>query len=267
MKGIFVTVLLVVAVIGGFFYAYSVFSTPPQGSDEQAINSSGNVVYYKNVQGYLALPAESAQTRPAVILIHEWWGLNDDIKSLARRFANEGYVALAVDLYDGEVATSSDNARALAGAVRGNTDEAFANLNGAVAYLRSRADVTKDQLASVGWCFGGGWSYQMATNDLGTKASVMYYGQFDPEDDFAHMKASILGHFGETDTGIKVDSVKEFQAKLQTTNGPHEVYIYPNAGHGFANDREGTNAAYNKEAADIAWERTLLFLTNAFKSE
>jgi carboxymethylenebutenolidase len=104
----------------------------------------------------------------------------------------------------------------------------------------------------------------MATNDLGTAASVMYYGQFDPEDDFANMRAHILGHFGQEDTGIAVDTVREFQAALETANGMHEVYIYPNVGHGFANARGGTNMAYNQEAAELAWDRTQAFLLQVF---
>jgi carboxymethylenebutenolidase len=217
------------------------------------------VAYYNNVKGFVAAPS-TAGKHPAIILIHEWWGLNDDIKAMAEKFANEGYVAIAVDLYGGKSATTTEDAQKLVASVRNNTGEAFNNLKAAVAYLKTREDVDQNALASVGWCFGGGWSYQMAVNDLGTAASIMYYGQFDPKDDFEHMKAHILGHFGEKDASIKVDTVNEFQAKLKTANGDHEVYIYPNVGHGFANERGGTNVAYNKEAADLAWQRTLAFL-------
>ena len=101
----------------------------------------------------------------------------------------------------------------------------------AVSWLRERPDtVVPDRIASVGWCFGGGWSYRMAKNDLGTKCSVIYYGRFNPADDLAKMRATILGHFGETDRGIRVDSVREFQARLKTHNGDHEIYIYKGAG-------------------------------------
>jgi len=230
-----------------------------KAENEKIGPSSEEVVYYNAVKGFVVTPGTSGP-HPAIILIHEWWGLNDDIKAMAEKFAREGYVAIAVDLYDGKNATTSEAAQKLVAGVRGNTEEAFKNLNAAVAYLKTRTDVDQNRIASVGWCFGGGWSYQMAVNNLGTAASVMYYGQFDPEDDFEQMKAHILGHFGEKDTGIKVDTVKEFQAKLTTVNGAHEVYIYPNVGHGFANERGGTNAAYSKEAADMAWSRTLDFL-------
>ena len=92
----------------------------------------------------------------------------------------------------------------------------------------------------------------------------MYYGQFDPQDDFQMMKSHILGHFGAEDTSISIDSVNEFQAVLATTNGSHEVYIYPNVGHGFANARGGTNLAYDEASAKLAWERTLEFLDKVF---
>ena len=136
-------------------------------------------------------------------------------------------------------------------------DGAFANLNAAVRFLQSRSDVLANRLASVVWCFGGGWSYQMAKNNLGVKSSVIYYGVFNPADDLEQMRTTILGHFGETDRAIKVDNVREFQVKLKTLSGDHEVYIYPNAGHAFAN---AGGANYDAAAAEEAWQRTLSFL-------
>ena len=225
------------------------------------------VVYYKggkNVNGFLARPDDSGK-HPGLILIHEWWGLNDNIRGNARKFADLGYVALAVDLYDGEYGGTRDEAKKLATRVRKNMDEAFSNLKSAVAYLKSHSNVDSERLASIGWCFGGGWSYQIAKNNLGTKASIIYYGRyygrFNPKDDLSKMRAVILGHFGETDRGIKVDTVHEFQAKLKTLSGDHEVYIYENAGHAFANE---TGSRYNQEAAELAWKRTEAFLNKYF---
>ena len=219
-----------------------------------------NVVYYNNgkeVKGFLARPADD-KTHPALILIHEWWGLNENIRENARQFAKLGYVALAVDLYKGQGATSPDEARKLASEVRGNKEEAFTHLNKAVQFLkRQSTSVMPERIASVGWCFGGGWSYEMARNNLGTKASVIYYGRFNPKDDLSKMKATILGHFAEEDRAIKVDTVRELQVKLKTLKGNHEVYIYPNTGHAFANSG-GQN--YDKEAAERAWQRTVTFL-------
>ncbi len=210
----------------------------------------------KTTKGYLASP-DGKGPFPAVILIHEWWGLNDNIRAEARRYAEEGYVALAVDLYGGESAKKPEDARALAGAVQKDMDAAFANLRSAISYLKGNAGVDKDRIASVGWCFGGGWSYQMAKNNLGTKASVIYYGRFNPADDLAQMRAKIMGHFGEKDRAIRADDVRQFGAKLKTLSGEHEVFIYPNAGHGFANPG---NPAHDPAATGQANRRTLEFL-------
>lgn len=272
-----IIIILVLLVVAGAIYFFNKEATQPDGSDQPAMVSDDamensemqssllgeSVEYMPGVTGYLSTP-EGNGPFPGVILIHEWWGLNDDIKSIADRFAQEGYAALAVDLYDGESTTERERAGELAGAVRGDVDGAFVNLESALAYLKDQPGVDTSRLASVGWCFGGGWAYQMARNGLDIGASVMYYGQFDPEDDFAMMKADILGHFGEEDAAIAVDSVREFQAALETTNGMHEVYIYPNVGHGFANQRGGDNLAYSEEAAETAWQRTMEFLTNRF---
>lgn len=263
--------LLILGIILLIALSYA-FTTPdgqlrPVGDTADSENAeamSGDVaeeevVYHNDTLGHVYAPSEGGPY-PGVILIHEWWGVNDDIKQIAHRYAENGYVAFVVDLYDGTSTTNRETAGMLAGAVRENTEEAFANLEDAIRYLESREDVDQEKLASVGWCFGGGWAYQMAANDLGVAASVMYYGQFDPEADFEHMRASIIGHFGEEDMGIAVDDVREFQAALETANGTHEVYIYPNVGHGFANYRGGDNLAYSEEAAELAWQRTHDFL-------
>ena len=98
----------------------------------------------------------------------------------------------------------------------------------------------------------------MAKNNFGLKASIIYYGRFNPTDDLSKMRATIIGHFGEKDRAIKIDNVRQFQAKLKTLNGNHEIFIYPNAGHAFANPG-GSN--YNKKAAELAWQRTMDFLS------
>ncbi len=226
--------------------------------DAVAEVESEMVAYHGEVSGYLATPVGGGPF-PALILVHEWWGLNENIKDLADDFAEQGYVALAVDLYDGEVAVTPNEAGALAGGVRENTETAFANLAAARAYLAELENVDEDRLASVGWCFGGQWAYNMAANNMGIDASVMYYGRFSLEDDLSMMRADILGHFGEEDRSIAVDDVNQFEAKLQTLEGDHSVFIYPNAGHAFAN--EDNEEAYNEEAAQLAWQRTMDFLS------
>ncbi len=224
--------------------------------------NGGEITYGRkgpgDLHGYLALPVTSGP-HPAVVLVHEWWGLDDYMRENARKFARLGYVALAVDLY-GESTTDPVVAQRLAAGVQADVPGALDNLEQAVTYLKSRSDVDDERVASVGWDFGGGWAYQMAKNDLGVKATVMYYGQFGADDDLGQMKADILGHFGETDRTITVDDVHEFQATLQTHNGLHDVYIYPNAGSGFANP---ASAGYDKKTAKVAWERTVNFLTTS----
>lgn len=220
----------------------------------------------QSLKGFLVKPTGEAPStgRRAMILIHEWWGLNDDIRNKAAEFAAQGYVALAVDLYGGQSTEKPDEAGRLAGQVRANLDGAFANLKAAVDYLKAMPDVDDSRMAAIGWCFGGGWAYQMAKNNLGVRASVIYYGQFNPKDDLEMMRASILGHFAEQDRSIRVDDVAEFEATLKTLNGDHEIYMYPNTTHGFAS-RPGANPNYDEEAARLAHERTLAFLDRALK--
>lgn len=224
-----------------------------QGADSEI--KVEEVVYHDDVKGYLATPHDASDA-PAVILIHEWWGLNDDIRAKAQEFAKAGYVALAVDLYGGESTNKAVRAIKLASGVRNDQQEAFANLRSATQFLRNLPEVDGERIGSVGWCFGGGWSYQIARNNLGAKASVIYYGRFNPEDDLSKMKTTILGHFGKKDRSIKIDDVEQFQAQLQTLSGTHEIFIYSNAGHGFANPE---SSAYERQSADAAHQRTLDF--------
>ena len=230
-------------------------TTAPTASEPITLTGS-EISYTDGINGYLATP-EGEGPFPAMIMIHEWWGLNDNIRQLADEYAEAGYVALAVDLYDGQFTDQPNEARELAGAVREDRDGAFENLEAGIDFLKTHPLVDAEKVASVGWCFGGGWSYEIAKNNLGTKASVIYYGRFNPEDDLSIMRTNILGHFGEDDASIKVDDVNAFQATLNTLEGDHEIYIYPNSGHAFANE---DSPAYVEGAAKTAWERTLNFL-------
>jgi carboxymethylenebutenolidase len=221
------------------------------------------------VTGYLSVP-ENASTNtpvPAVILVHEWWGLNEDIKQMADDFANQGYVTLAVDLYGEPPTASSTVARQRSSQVRNNIDAAMANLQAAKTYLQERADVDENRLASVGWCFGGDWAYRMAEANMGLDGTVMYYGQFKPQDDFANMRTSILGHFGEEDSVVNVDNAREFKASLKQADRESAVYIYPNVGHRFANYRGGDNLAYDRQKSERAWTRTVDFLDSQLQQE
>lgn len=222
--------------------------------------TSTDVVYWREdgreTSGFIARPI-SGQNRPAIVLVHEWWGLTDTIRDYARRFAEQGYVALAVDLYDTERTDDPAVARQLMTKVGDDQERAFRNLRAAVAHLKTHPSVAESRVGSVGWCWGGGWSYQIARNNLGVRASVIYYGFFNPRDDLAQMRAQIIGHFGENDRSILVDDVRSFQARLNTLGGNHEIYIYPNTTHGFATNPQ----VYDEDAATLAWQRTLEFLS------
>jgi carboxymethylenebutenolidase len=209
----------------------------------------------KPVHGYLARPQAARGPLPGVIVIHEWWGLNDNIRAMTRRLAGEGYQALAVDLYGGEKADSPDAAMKLVNGVMQNRAAAEENLRQAVAYLKGK-EVPK--LGVIGWCFGGGWS--LATALLAPDkidATVIYYGHLETDPaKLATLKSPILGNFGAEDKSIPPASVKEFQSALEKLGKPVDVKIYDGAGHAFANASGGN---YRPEAAKDAWQRTTAF--------
>jgi carboxymethylenebutenolidase len=219
---------------------------------------SSSVNYYQNATGYLAYP-QNGTDFPAVIMIHEWWGLNQNIKNMADQLAHEGYVVLAVDLYNGEVATESSRAGMLAGSVRDNPDEAVNNLNAAVEHVSSLQNVDRSRIASLGWCFGGGQSLQLALNtEQPLAATVIYYGTLvTNQSELAEISWPVLGVFGSTDQSIPVETVNQFEAALDANGVTNEIYVYEGVGHAFANP-SGDNYA-PKETAD-AWEKTLAFL-------
>lgn len=217
------------------------------------------VNYYGNASGYLAQPTKSQGKLPAVVMIHEWWGLNDNIKDMAKELADEGYVVLAVDLYDGQVATTSEEAQPLAASVGENSDVAVENLNGAVAYLSGLETVDSSRVASLGWCFGGGFSLQLALNaDEPLAATVIYYGTpVTDEQELSSITWPVLGVFGSEDQSIPVEEVNEFEAALDANSITNEVYVYDGVGHAFANP---SNPGYAPEETADAWAKTLNFL-------
>ena len=208
------------------------------------------------VYGYFAAPSDVFEPLPAIIVIHEWWGLNDSVRAMADRLAGEGYMVLAVDLYGGKTADSPNVARALMLDVVEDPAPAQDNIRAAYDFLTTAG---APRIGSLGWCFGGGWSLntaQLFPEEL--DAAVIFYGQVTSDDEkLRPISAPILGLFGADDTGIKVDSVEAFRASLERLRKDHEIHIYPGVGHAFANPT-GTN--YNAEAATDAWVRTLEFL-------
>jgi carboxymethylenebutenolidase len=215
------------------------------------------------VYGHFAAPADVVEPLPAVILIHEWWGLNDNVRAMANRLAGEGYMVLAVDLYNGEVAESREAARQLMLEVVEDREVAEDNIRSAYGFLQTAG---APRIGSVGWCFGGGWSLntaQLFPDAL--DASVIYYGQVtDDEDKLRPVSAPILGLFGAADTGISVESVEGFRGALERLSKDHEIHIYPGVGHAFANP---TGQNYNAEAAEDAWRKTLEFLGRHLSSD
>ncbi len=209
------------------------------------------------VYGYFAAPADMFEPLPAVIMIHEWWGLNDNIRAMADRLAGEGYIVFAVDLYRGKVASSPGEARTLMMEAIEDPESGKENIRAAFDFVSNTAG--SPRIGSIGWCFGGGWSLsaaQLFPEDL--DASVIYYGQVtDDEDALRPIGAPILGLFGAEDTGIKVASVEAFRDSLERLRKNYEVHIYPGVGHAFANPT-GTN--YDAATAEDAWRRTLEFL-------
>ena len=208
------------------------------------------------VYGYFSAPADVFEPLPALIVIHEWWGLNDNVRAMADRLAAEGYMVLAVDLYAGKTADTSEAARELMLGVVEDPDSARQNLRMAYDFLDTAG---APRIGSLGWCFGGAWSLnaaQLLGDDL--DAAVIYYGQVtDDEEKLAAVTAPILGLFAADDRGIKVDSVNAFRDTLERLGKPNEIHIYPGVGHAFANP-SGRN--YHADSARDAWSRTLEFL-------
>ncbi len=225
-----------------------------------AFAAEGKPVSYKSgdetVQGLLYTPAGKGPF-PALVVVHEWWGLNDWVKEQASKLADQGYVSLAVDLYRGKVATSPDMAHELMRGVP--EDRAKRDLHAAVEFLKAQPNVKKDRIGSIGWCMGGGYALDVALQEPDLAATVINYGHLatDPEA-LKKINASILGLFGGQDRGITPDDVHKFEQQLKQLGKKVEIKIYDDAGHAFENpnNQDGYRAA---DAAD-AWQRTVDFL-------
>lgn len=211
------------------------------------------------INGYYAYPKATTKPLPGILAIHEWWGLNKNIKAMARRLAGEGYQVLAVDLYNGQVAQTPQAAIKLVGEVANNPYGSEANITKAYDYLVKEKQAPK--VASIGWCFGGSWSLETALlfpQEL--DAVAIYYGgqvgEATPEE-LATLEMPILGIFGAEDTSIPVETVENLESTLKELDKEVEFYIYENAGHAFANP-SGQN--YVAEAAEAAWQETTKFL-------
>ena len=228
--------------------------------EEGAPEIMGETVTYPNregaeqeLTGYLAWPASAADSPlPGVIVLQEWWGVNEHIKDVTRRFAAAGYVALAPDLYHGAVATEPDEARKLV--MELDMPEAVAEIGQAIDFLLAQESVRGEKAGMVGFCLGGRLVLASATTLETIAAAVPFYGTPLSAEDSAKVKAPVQGHYGSEDGGIPVASVQAMEAALDGAGIVNDVYIYDGAPHAFFND---TAASYRPEAATTAWERTI----------
>jgi len=230
-----------------------------------ALAADGKSVSYKSgddtVTGLLYTPVGKGPF-PALIVIHEYWGLNDWVKEQASKFADQGYVALAIDLYRGKVADNPDLAHELMRGVP--EDRASRDLRAAFDYLAAQPNVKKDRIGSIGWCMGGGYSLRVAILEPTLAADVINYGPLitDPAE-LKKINAPILGSFGGQDRGITPDDVKKFQQALTQLGKKADIKIYPNAGHAFENPNN--KQGYRPDDTADAWKRTLDFLAGTLK--
>ena len=210
--------------------------------------------------GHLARPDDAA-THPGVIVIQEWWGLDAHIKSIADRFAREGFVALAPDLYHGQFATEPDEARKLV--MNMNREQAQKDLLGAVKYLQALPQVAPKRVGCIGFCMGGSLTLALAAATPDVAAAAPFYAGFQPPaEELAKIEAEMFCAFGADDAGIPLDNVKKFEAALKGSNRNATVKVYDGAPHSFFND---TRDSYRPDAANDAWECSLALFQRVLK--
>ena len=230
-----------------------------------ALATDRKTVSYKSgdetVQAVLYTPAGKGPF-PAILVIHEWWGLNDWVKDQAAKLADQGYVALAIDLYRGKVATTPDAAHEIMRGVP--EDRAKRDLHAAFEFLQSQPNISKDRIGAIGWCMGGGYALDVALEEPTLAADVIAYGHLatDPEA-LKKIHAPILGLFGGQDQGISPDDVRKFEASIKQLGKKIDIKIYDDAGHGFENPNN--QAGYRPDDAADAWKRTVSFLAENLK--
>jgi carboxymethylenebutenolidase len=230
-----------------------------------AFAADGKPVTYKSgdetVQGVLYTPTGRGPF-PALVVIHEFWGLNDWVKEQASKLADQGYVSLAVDLYRGKVATTPDMAHEIMRGVP--EDRAKRDLHAAVEFLKSQPNVKRDRIGAIGWCMGGGYALDAALQEPDLAALVINYGHLatDPNA-LKKINAAILGIFGGQDHGITPEDVHKFEQQLKQLGKKIDIKIYDDAGHAFENPNN--NDGYRAADAADAWKRTVDFLAMTLK--
>ena len=227
--------------------------------------AEGKTVAYKSgdetVSGTLYTPSGKGPF-PALIVIHEWWGLNDWVKEQASKLSDEGYATLAIDLYRGKVATTPDEAHEIMRGVP--EDRAKRDLHAAFEFLASQPNVKKDRIGAIGWCMGGGYSLDVALQEPTLAADVINYGHLATDPDaLKKINSPILGLFGAQDRGIPPEDVRKFGETLDKMGKKIDVKIYDDAGHAFENPNN--KAGYREADAADAWQRTVAFLAANLK--
>lgn len=215
--------------------------------------------------GYLAVP-EGAGPFPALIIIHEWNGLVDRVRQVADNLAAEGYVTLAVDLYDGRTGSTPEENRALVGEVRDNPEKMLANMNAAVDYLKSRPDVS-GRVGAMGWCFGGGIALSFGLDGENHDATAIFYGSLlDDPARLAHMSHEVYGTFAALDQGIPPEAVASFEAALREAGIPNDLHVYDDVQHGFWLRVDQDPETRTAPALD-AWQRLKAYLDRTLRSD
>lgn len=216
----------------------------------------------KKVTGFLALPRDAMLHR-AIIIIHEWWGLNKWVKEQAEKLAANGYAALAVDLYQGKVTADPSEARKLKRGLR--QDRAIGALKAAFDYLAGRPDVDPKHICSLGWSMGGGLAVQLAIHEPRLAACVVNYGLLPTNiEDIQKINAPVLGIFGSLDRGIPPHKVRAFETCMNAAGKRVHIEIYDGASHAFENPTN--KRGYRPAAAADAWFHTLEFFKQATQS-
>jgi len=212
--------------------------------------------------GFLAY-AQGGVSRPGLIVLQEFWGLNDHIKNVTRRLAAEGFVALAPDMYDGKVTTDPTEARQLLQAMDQST--ALQKLNGAVDHLKGQSIVTPGKIGVIGFCMGGFLALNLACHNKDIRVATPFYGRIPPDPVLANLSAAVLYFFGEQDHHLPAADVDRLEQFLKRTGRPGGVVRYPEADHAFFNDTR--KEVYREQDAKDAWGKALAFLRKHLEEE
>lgn len=205
--------------------------------------------------GFLAY-SEGEPQRPGLVVLQEFWGLNNHIKDVTRRLAAEGFVALAPDMYDGKVTTDATEARQLLMSL--DQAAALQKLHGAVDYLKANANFVKDRIGVIGFCMGGFLALNLACHNRDIRVATPFYGRIPPDSVLENLTAPVLYFFGEQDHHLPAADVDRLEQFIKRTGRAGGVVRYPQADHAFFNDTR--KEVYREEDARDAWGKALSFL-------